>query len=119
MILRSTALLVCALFSSMALSQTLEFSKSAVEKYKPGNLSVHATMTLADGKTNSTVVQLQDDVTLNSLSNGNLVYVKSRREVFQVTSAMKDGDGNVIAEIKTTNLFVGLHQKYEESTHSR
>ena len=112
MIVRGSTLLVCTLFSGIALSQTLEFSKAAVEKYQLGNLSVHATLTLPDGKTNTTVVQLQDDVNLANLTNGNLVYVKSRREVFKVTSAKKDADGKLIAEVKTTKLFVGLHQKY-------
>lgn len=94
------------LFCMNTFAQSLEFSKSIVDSYKQGSASVKATMIMDDGKKHSSSVQLQNDVAVKDLADGNLIYVKDHHEIFQVTGSRTESDGKQIVDIKSTNLYI-------------
>lgn len=102
----SIALLSSALILATGVfGQSLEFSKSTVDSNKPGDAPVKAMMVMTDGKKHSTMVKLQENVSVNDLTDGSLIYLKEHNEIYQVTSISTDNEGKKVAEIKSTNLF--------------
>lgn len=98
----------CVLFfSGAACSESLEFLKSTVDAYKEGSTSVKAMMIMADKTQHPTQVQLPVHIHLKNITKGHLVFVKKRKEVFEVLNVHTDVNGSNKMEIKSTGLYIG------------
>lgn len=105
------------ILSSNTFGQSIEFDKSTVDTYILGSTSVKAMMIMPNGRKHETSVKLQDNVAVNNLSEGNLIYEKEHSLVFQVTGARIDMSGKKYIDVKSTYLFIGTENIKERKMH--